>query len=92
MQVRNTLPYGLRVLAKKVYDTARDNFPRASNSEQMAGISNFIFITYICPAIIQPEAFELCSPSSRPSAAMKRNLLRIASTLKRVGSLTPYDR
>ncbi|KAL1503593.1 hypothetical protein AB1Y20_012070 [Prymnesium parvum] len=88
---RNMLPYGLRVLARKVYDAAKDRFPRASASQQMAGVSNFIFVSYICPAIIQPEAFDLCSASSRPSGAMKRNLLRIASTLKRIGSLSPYD-
>jgi len=88
---RNVLPYGLRVLARKVYDSAKDRFPKATASQQMAGVSNFIFVSYICPAIIQPEAFDLCSASSKPSGHMKRNLLRIASTLKRVGSLTPYD-
>jgi len=85
------LPYGLRVLARKVYDAAKDRFPKADMSQQMAGVSNFIFVSYICPAIIQPEAFDLCSTSSKPSGHMKRNLLRIASTLKRVGSLSPYD-
>eukprot|EP00966_Prymnesium_polylepis_P185859 4308391-Prymnesium_polylepis.1 len=76
---------------RQVYDSAKDRFPKATASQQMAGVSNFIFVSYICPAIIQPEAFDLCSASSKPSGHMKRNLLRIASTLKRVGSLTPYD-
>ena len=57
----------------------------------MAGVSNFLFTSYLCPAIIQPEAFDLCSPSSRPNPHMKRNLLRIATTLKAIGSLKAFD-
>ena len=38
----------------------------------MRGVANFLFVSYFCPAIIQPEAFELCSSSNRPSPHMKR--------------------
>jgi hypothetical protein len=77
--------------ASKVYEMAQDRFPKASDVAKMAGVSNFLFTSYLCPAIIQPEAFDLCSPSSRPSASMKRNLLRIATTLKAIGSLRAFD-
>ena len=56
-----------------------------------AGVANFVFVTFFCPAIIHPQAFDLCSHSNRPTAPMKRNLVRIASTLKLLGSLTPTD-
>ena len=79
---RGVLPYGIRAIARKVYEMAQDRFPKHSDVAKMAGVSNFLFTSYLCPAIIQPEAFDLCSPSARPSAHMKRNLLRIATTLK----------
>ena len=88
---RNQLPYGIRVLAKRVYEMTQDRFPKATDEQRMAGVANFVFTTYLCPAIIQPEAFELCSASSRPTAAMKRNLLRIATSLKAVGCLRHFD-
>merc|ERR1740124_1633173 len=91
VSVRGLLPYGIRVVARKIYETAQDRFQKATHGEQMRGVANFLFVSYFCPAIIQPEAFDLCSPSNRPSAHMKRNLVRIASALKMVGSLTPFD-
>ena len=91
ISVRGMLPYGIRVVARKIFETAQDRFQKATASEQMRGVSNFLFVSYFCPAIIQPEAFELCSPSNKPSTHMKRNLVRIASALKMVGSLTPFD-
>tara|TARA_B110001452_G_scaffold11041_1_gene9183 strand:+ start:3615 stop:8069 length:4455 start_codon:yes stop_codon:yes gene_type:complete len=91
ISVRGLLPYGIRAVARKIFETAQDRFQKASVAEQMRGVSNFIFVSYFCPAIIQPEAFDLCSPSNKPSTHMKRNLVRIASALKMVGSLTPFD-
>lgn len=88
---RNQLPYGVRALAKKVYEMAQDRFPKSTDEEKMAGVANFVFTSYLCPAIIQPEAFDLCSASSRPTAAMKRNLLRIATSLKAVGCLRKFN-
>jgi len=88
---RGQLPYGIRAIARKVYEMAQDRFPKASDEAKMAGVANFLFTSYLCPAIIQPEAFDLCSPSSRPTAHMKRNLLRIATTLKAIGSLRAFD-
>ena len=88
---RGLLPYGIRSIARKVYEMAQDRFPKNSDIEKMAGVSNFLFTSYLCPAIIQPEAFDLCSLSSRPSPSMKRNLLRIATTLKAIGSLRAFD-
>ena len=89
--VRGVLPYGVRAIARKIYSTTADRFPRATDGEKMRGVANFVFVTFFCPAIIQPEAFDLCSHSNRPTAPMKRNLVRIASTLKLLGSLTPTD-
>ena len=88
---RALLPYGVRAIARKVYEMAQDRFPKSSDVEKMAGVANFLFTTYLCPAIIQPEAFDLCSLSSRPSPHMKRNLLRVATTLKAIGSLKAFD-
>jgi len=91
ISARGVLPYGVRAIAQKVYEMAQDRFPKATDIAKMAGVANFLFTSYLCPAIIQPEAFDLCSISSRPTAAMKRNLLRIAATLKAFGSLKAYD-
>ena len=91
ISARGVLPYGIRAIADKVYTMAQDRFPKATPVQQMTGVSNFLFTSYLCPAIIQPEAFDLCSPSSRPTAHMKRNLLRIATTLKAIGSLKSFD-
>jgi hypothetical protein len=88
---RGVLPYGVRAIAHKVYEMAQDRFPKADDVAKMAGVANFVFTSFLCPAIIQPEAFDLCSPSSRPSPHMKRNLLRIATTLKAIGSLKAFD-
>ena len=89
--VRGVLPYGVRAIARKIYSTTADRFPRATDGEKMRGVANFVFVTFFCPAIIHPQAFDLCSHSNRPTAPMKRNLVRIASTLKLLGSLTPTD-
>lgn len=59
---------------------------QATPSEQMAGVSNVVFISYICPAIISPQTYGLCSVSTAPNAHMQRNLLRIATVLQRLGS------
>ena len=85
------LPYGIRVLAKAVYKVASDRFSTADTPAKMAGVANFIFTTYLCPAIIHPEAFGLCSACSKPTANMKKNLLRIATTLTAFGSLKQFD-
>ena len=91
INARGLFPYGVRAIACKVYEMAQDRFPKASSLEHMAGVSNFIFTSYLVPAIIQPEAFELSLALGAPQPAMKRNLFRIATTLKAIGSLQSFD-
>ena len=43
--MRGLLPYGIRVIARKIYETTQDRFQKASHGEQMRGVANFLFVS-----------------------------------------------
>ena len=45
VSVRGLLPYGIRVIARKIYETTQDRFQKASHGEQMRGVANFLFVS-----------------------------------------------
>jgi len=88
---RSELPYGVRALAKRAYEIAQDRFPQASESARFTGVANLFWVSFICPAIISPAAYGLCSVSNSPTGTMRANLVAIATALHRVGACMPYD-
>ena len=58
--------------ARRAYETSVDRFPKGTPAEQMAAVSNVLFISYICPAIISPQTYGLCSVSTAPNAIVHR--------------------
>ena len=83
--VRGVLPYGVRAIARKIYSTTADRFPRATDGEKMRGAMGRVSDTAHGPRLLLTPLLPLqASPtsSSSPSSARRSSIPRPSTSAR----------
>lgn len=77
----------LRIISKILKQTSSAKFPEVKTVAQTA-VGGFLFLRFICPAIVSPEGFEVVSTPLSPQA--RRPLILISKTLQNLANATTF--
>ncbi|XP_035376756.1 ras GTPase-activating-like protein IQGAP1 isoform X1 [Electrophorus electricus] len=84
----DTIPYGMRFIAKVLKDTLHEKFPDATEDELLKIVGNLLYYRYMNPAIVAPDAFDIIDMSAggQLTTDQRRNLGSIAKMLQHAAS------
>ena len=75
----DSLPLSLRLICCQIYNCVKSKFEEAS----LVAVGSFLFLRFICPAIVSPETF-VDLPVSDPK--IKRSLMQLVKVLQNVAN------
>ncbi|KAI0134555.1 GTPase-activator protein for ras-like GTPase [Xylariales sp. AK1849] len=84
------LPPELRQILKYIRAVAEDRYGDFLRSVTYTSVSGFLFLRFICPAILNPKLFGLLRDNPRPRA--QRTLTLIAKGLQALGNLSTFGK
>ncbi|KAH6604553.1 bud2-gtpase-activating for bud1p rsr1p [Trichoderma cornu-damae] len=84
------IPAELRHVLKYIRAVADDRYSDFLRSVSYTSISGFLFLRFICPAILSPKLFGLLRDHPRPQA--QRTLTLIAKALQKLSNLSTFGR
>ncbi|ORY65384.1 uncharacterized protein BCR38DRAFT_484812 [Pseudomassariella vexata] len=84
------LPAELRQILKYVRAVAEDRYGDFLRTVTYTSVSGFLFLRFICPAILNPKLFGLLRDNPRPKA--QRTLTLIAKGLQALGNLATFGK
>ena len=84
----NRLPPELRHILKYIRAVADDRYGDFLRTVSYTSVSGFLFLRFICPAILSPKLFGLLPDLPRPRA--QRTLTLIAKTLQALANMTTF--
>ncbi|PKS05788.1 hypothetical protein jhhlp_007617 [Lomentospora prolificans] len=84
----NRLPPELRHILKYIRAVAEDRYGDFLRTVSYTSVSGFLFLRFICPAILSPKLFGLLRDHPRPRA--QRTLTLIAKALQALSNLTTF--
>eukprot|EP01113_Clastostelium_recurvatum_P032334 TRINITY_DN413_c1_g1_i6.p1 TRINITY_DN413_c1_g1~~TRINITY_DN413_c1_g1_i6.p1 ORF type:complete len:1287 (-),score=491.71 TRINITY_DN413_c1_g1_i6:955-4473(-) len=79
----NTMPFGIRWIAKQLVNHAREKFPEVTPGQIDILVGGFIFLRYLVPGIVTPEAHGLVT---HVGTGARRNLVLIAKVLQNLAN------
>lgn len=79
------MPYGVRYVARVLFDSLKQQFPNEEESSYFKVISNFLYYRLINPAIVSPDTFNMLT-SAEISAEKRKNLASISVVIQRSAS------
>jgi hypothetical protein len=79
-------PTPLRGIFQHIQQQVERKFP-SDNNVKYTGVSGFLFLRFICAAILGPKMFDL--KSDHPSPIPLKNLTVVAKTLQRIANMAP---
>ncbi|KAJ2978177.1 hypothetical protein NUW58_g7572 [Xylaria curta] len=86
----NKLPLELRGILKYVRAVAEDRYGDFLRTVNYTSVSGFLFLRFICPAILNPKLFGLLRDNPRPRA--QRTLTLIAKGLQALANLSSFGK
>ncbi|KAI8633978.1 Rho GTPase activation protein [Xylariaceae sp. FL1651] len=86
----NKLPLELRGVLKYVRAVAEDRYGDFLRTVNYTSVSGFLFLRFICPAILNPKLFGLLRDNPRPRA--QRTLTLIAKGLQALANLSQFGK
>jgi hypothetical protein len=86
----NKLPGDLRQVLKYIRAVAEDRYGDFLRTVTYTSVSGFLFLRFICPAILNPKLFGLLRDNPRPRA--QRTLTLIAKGLQALGNLSTFGK
>ncbi|KAK7991991.1 BUD2-GTPase-activating for Bud1p Rsr1p [Apiospora saccharicola] len=86
----NRLPAELRQILKYVRAVAEDRYGDFLRTVTYTSVSGFLFLRFICPAILNPKLFGLLRDNPRHRA--QRTLTLVAKGLQALGNLSTFGR
>ncbi|XDG04535.1 hypothetical protein ABKA04_004150 [Annulohypoxylon sp. FPYF3050] len=84
------LPLELRQILKYVRAVAEDRYGDFLRTVNYTSVSGFLFLRFICPAILNPKLFGLLRDNPRPRA--QRTLTLIAKGLQALANLSTFGK
>ncbi|TGJ78584.1 hypothetical protein E0Z10_g10184 [Xylaria hypoxylon] len=86
----NKLPLELRSVLKYVRAVTEDRYGDFLRTVNYTSVSGFLFLRFICPAILNPKLFGLLRDNPRPRA--QRTLTLIAKGLQALANLSSFGK
>ncbi|KAK9774437.1 hypothetical protein AB5N19_08892 [Seiridium cardinale] len=86
----NKLPAELRQILKYIRAVAEDRYGDFLRTVTYTSVSGFLFLRFICPAILNPKLFGLLRDNPRPRA--QRTLTLVAKGLQALGNLSTFGK
>ncbi|KJZ73849.1 hypothetical protein HIM_06742 [Hirsutella minnesotensis 3608] len=84
------LPAELRLILKYIRAVAEDRYGDFLRSVSYTAVSGFLFLRFICPAILSPKLFGLLRDHPRPRA--QRTLTLIAKVLQKMANMSVFGK
>ncbi|XP_049619468.1 ras GTPase-activating-like protein IQGAP2 [Syngnathus scovelli] len=80
----DTIPYGMRYVAKVLKNCLHEKFPDASEDELLKVVGNLLYYRYMNPAIVAPDGFDIIdlSAGGQLHVDQRRNLGSVAKMLQ----------
>ncbi|KAJ3510996.1 hypothetical protein NM208_g15473 [Fusarium decemcellulare] len=86
----NRLPPDLRHVLKYIRAVAEDRYGDFLRTVTYTSVSGFLFLRFICPAILSPKLFNLLRDHPRPHA--QRTFTLIAKALQKLANLSTFGK
>ncbi|KAM0188735.1 hypothetical protein ACHAPA_009305 [Fusarium lateritium] len=86
----NRLPPDLRHILKYIRAVAEDRYGDFLRTVTYTSVSGFLFLRFICPAILSPKLFNLLRDHPRPQA--QRTFTLIAKALQKLANLSNFGK
>ncbi|KAM0555133.1 hypothetical protein ACHAPJ_006484 [Fusarium lateritium] len=86
----NRLPPELRHVLKYIRAVAEDRYGDFLRTVTYTSVSGFLFLRFICPAILSPKLFNLLRDHPRPNA--QRTFTLIAKALQKLANLSNFGK
>lgn len=84
------LPAELRLILKYIRAVAEDRYGDFLRTVTYTAVSGFLFLRFICPAILSPKLFGLLRDHPRPRA--QRTLTLIAKVLQKMSNMSVFGK
>ncbi|XP_051977095.1 ras GTPase-activating-like protein IQGAP1 isoform X2 [Xyrauchen texanus] len=80
----DTIPYGMRYIAKVLKDTLHEKFPDATEDELLKIVGTLLYYRYMNPAIVAPDGFDIIDMTAggQVHSEQRRNLASVAKMLQ----------
>ncbi|XP_056601465.1 ras GTPase-activating-like protein IQGAP2 [Triplophysa dalaica] len=84
MSSLDTIPYGMRYMAKVLKDTLHEKFPDATEDELLKIVGTLLYYRYMNPAIVAPDGFDIIDMTAggQVHSEQRRNLASVAKMLQ----------
>uniref|UniRef100_A0A671SA76 Ras GTPase-activating-like protein IQGAP1 n=1 Tax=Sinocyclocheilus anshuiensis TaxID=1608454 RepID=A0A671SA76_9TELE len=84
MSSLDTIPYGMRYIAKVLKDTLHEKFPDATEDELLKIVGTLLYYRYMNPAIVAPDGFDIIDMTAggQVHSEQRRNLASVAKMLQ----------
>ncbi|KAG1174503.1 hypothetical protein G6F70_004765 [Rhizopus microsporus] len=89
IQTVNSVPYGMRAIARELRIVMEEAFPDEHPEEIIKTLGNFIYYRYLSPAITAPEQYDVINCDVSP--IQRRNLAEISKMLQQISSGKSFD-
>uniref|UniRef100_A0A673H503 Ras GTPase-activating-like protein IQGAP1 n=1 Tax=Sinocyclocheilus rhinocerous TaxID=307959 RepID=A0A673H503_9TELE len=88
MSSLDTIPYGMRYIAKVLKDTLHEKFPDATEDELLKIVGTLLYYRYMNPAIVAPDGFDIIDMTAggQVHSEQRRNLASVAKMLQHAAS------
>ncbi|KAI0170774.1 GTPase-activator protein for ras-like GTPase [Pestalotiopsis sp. NC0098] len=86
----NKLPAELRQILKYIRAVAEDRYGDFLRTVTYTSVSGFLFLRFICPAVLNPKLFGLLRDNPRPRA--QRTLTLVAKGLQALANLSTFGK
>ncbi|XP_012683975.2 ras GTPase-activating-like protein IQGAP2 isoform X2 [Clupea harengus] len=80
----DSIPYGMRYIAKVLKNTLHEKFPDATEDELLKVVGNLLYYRYMNPAIVAPDGFDIIDMTAggQLHSDQRRNLGSVAKMLQ----------
>ncbi|KAF0988508.1 hypothetical protein HZS_7263, partial [Henneguya salminicola] len=80
---RDFFPYGIRYIAKIIYESLNKKFPELKETgESLKIVGNILYYRFVNPATVSPESYDLLKGRSEVSSEQRKNLATISTILQ----------